>query len=105
MQCDSEEQLISKLEGVFYRRIYNNSQPIRYPITFRDGSKLKGKNTILDPLNMDTTKFYSGHYKFGANSVYIYEALKDILDKLEEFGLIEDDWREESYWIIQEDEA
>ena len=102
--CDHEEKLISKLEGVFYRNIYNNGKQIRYPISFNDGGDLRGSNTILRVDDMKIEKFYSGRYKFGANSVYIYEAIKDILDELEKLNVIEGDWRDEAIYIFEEDE-
>jgi len=41
------KKLIAKLEGRFFKNIYNNQNQIRYPITFKNGSKLKGRY-ILD---------------------------------------------------------
>ncbi len=87
-QCTEKEMLISKLEGVFTDHIYNNSNQIRYPMVFNDGSKLKGKNTILNTMNLTHSKFYSSHYIFGANKVYIYEAIDAILNKLDDLDII-----------------
>ena len=90
--CDDEERLISKLEGILTRKIYNNGSQIRYPLTFNDGSKLKGRGTILATDNLDTVKFYSGHYKFGASKVYIYQVISNMLDELERLGIINGNW-------------
>jgi len=101
--CNHEEKLISRLEGILTRKIYNNGNQIRYPLTFNDGSKLKGHGTRLATDNLDVNKFYSGHYKFGANEVYIYEAIKMILDELEKLRVIDGSWSEEAEWLYDED--
>ena len=101
--CDHEEKLISRLEGILTDQIYNNGKQIRYPLTFNDGNKLKGKGTILATDNLDVKKFYSAHYKFGANEVYIYEAIKKILDELENLELFKGSWSEEVQWLYDED--
>jgi hypothetical protein len=81
----AREKLISRLEGIVWKNIYNNNNQIRYPITFRDGSKLKGRY-ILRVSEKNIGKFYSGRYIFGANELYIYQALAEILDFLDEEG-------------------
>jgi len=77
------EKLISKLEGILVDHIYNNGNSIRYPITFGDGSKLKGRY-ILDVNDENKDIFYSGKYVFGANELYIYDAINAMLEYLEE---------------------
>lgn len=76
------KKLIAKLEGRFFKNIYNNQNQIRYPITFKNGSKLKGRY-ILDVNDNNENYFYSGHYVFGANKVYIYKAIDSMLQFLE----------------------
>lgn len=76
------------LEGVFTDNIFNNGKVIRYPITFENGSKLKGK-FILDVNEGNEEHFFSGHYVFGANELYIYKALEAIIEKLRAEGLID----------------
>jgi len=76
------KKLIAKLEGKFFKNIYNNKNQIRYPITFKNGSKLKGRY-ILDVNNSNKDYFYSGHYVFGANKLYIYKAIDSMLQFLE----------------------
>ena len=84
MFCEfvGREKLIAKLEGIFYKHIYNNGSQIRYPIDFEDGTRLRGRY-ILRVTEDNKDIFFSGRYKFGANSVYIYEALDAILKFLE----------------------
>ena len=76
------KKLISKLEGIVYKNIYNNGNRIRYPITFKNGSKLKG-NFILKITDENKEYFYTGRYIFGANELYIYNAIEQLLSYLE----------------------
>ena len=43
----ARKKLISKLEGIIADHIYNNGNQIRYPIDFKDGTRLRGRY-ILD---------------------------------------------------------
>ena len=101
--CNHKERLISRLEGILTKQIYNNGKRIRYPLIFDDGSKLKGHGTRLATDNLDVDKFYSVYYKFGANKVYIYKVIRSILDELDKSGVIEEGWSEETYWLYNKD--
>ena len=94
----AREKLISKLEGIVTQYIYNNGNQIRYPVTFNDGTRLRG-NYILDVDEENEDIFYSGKYTFGANKLYIYQALDAILDFLDEEGadiwMVEDKYEED----------
>ena len=78
-----DKRALSELESVFVQAVYNNSRQIRYPIQFKDGERLKGtmgRNVRLNTEGVDGDMLLSGRYVFGANSVYIYQALKDMID-------------------------
>ncbi len=80
--------LLSQLESVFHEYVENNGNIIRYPITFSDNSSLRGNYILrVDPSSEDI--FFSGRYKFGANSLYIYQAIDALIEKLEDFNLID----------------
>lgn len=84
----ARKRLISRLEGVVTDHIFNNGNSIRYPITFNDGSQLRGK-FILDVNEGNEDKFFSGRYVFGANELFIYDALEAVILQLEEEGVID----------------
>ena len=88
MEDRARKKLISRLEGIVTDHITNNGNIIRYPITFKDGSQLRGK-FILDVNENNENKFFSGRYVFGANELFIYEALEAVISQLEEDGLID----------------
>ncbi|MCK4736244.1 MAG: hypothetical protein KAT65_27575 [Methanophagales archaeon] len=75
-----------------YRTYYNwewedEGRWIRYPITFieKDGSKDK---TRYPDSKISVEKLKSGYYAFGANQVFIFQALIEVLQHLEaEYGL------------------
>ena len=75
------ENLISRLEQVVTKHIYNNGRQIRYPVDFEDGSRFKKSFLEVNEENEDI--FYSGRYTFGANELYIYQAIEGLLDYLE----------------------
>lgn len=101
------KRLISRLEGMFENHIYNRNNPIRYPITFEmpHGTReLRGTNSILNVDAASEAVFYRGAYVFGANKLFIYQALNEILDYLESEGALdlscfydvdEDKWEDE----------
>lgn len=90
MTSRARKKLLSKLEGVVTDQIVNNGNIIRYPITFRDGSRLRGKY-ILDVNERNEDYFFTGRYVFGANELFIYKALDAVIDKLDAEGLIDFD--------------
>ncbi len=81
--------------------IDNNGNQIRYPIDFKDGTRLRGRY-ILDVNEENEDIFYSGKYTFGANKLYIYQALDAILDFLEDKGV--DIWMVEEEYEDEEDD-
>ena len=83
------KKLISRLEGTVSEHITNNGNNIRYPLTFIDGSKLRG-DYILRVSDSNSSKFFTGRYIFGANELHIYKALEAVLDHLEQEGLIDE---------------
>jgi hypothetical protein len=85
----ARKKLISSLEAVFHDYVINNDNNIRYPISFKDNSKLKGNYVLrVEPGNEDI--FYSGRYQFGANSLFIYSAINSLIQSLERRGLIDE---------------
>jgi len=83
-------RLLSELEGVFHDFVVNNGGHIRYPITFNGNKKLRGRY-VLKIAEENVNIFYSGRYVFGANELYIYKAIDELLRKLSRMNLI-DEW-------------
>jgi len=83
-------KLISHLEGIFHDHVVNNGNPIRYPITFSGEKELRGRY-ILRVTEENVDIFYSGRYRFGANSFYVYKAIDSLLFELSRMNLI-DEW-------------
>lgn len=54
----------------------------RYPITFLKKGTIKQKSWSTDP-SMEMSRMRTGYYAFGANRLYIIQALERILTKLE----------------------
>ena len=90
----ARKKLIAELEGIVTDYIYNNGNQIRYPISFKNGRKLRGRY-ILNVNEENKDIFYSGHYTFGANKLYIYQAIDAMLDFLDDKGA--------DNWIVEED--
>ena len=87
MASEDKKKALSILEGIFVRSINNNGRQIRYPITFEDGTHLKvtmGRNVRLNTDDISIEKMISGKYIFGANKVLIFEALKNVIDYVED---------------------
>jgi hypothetical protein len=80
------KRLISKLEGMVWREVYNNDSQIRYPITFEGKGRLQGRY-ILAVNQENESYFFTGKYVFGANELYIYRAINSILEYLKDQGL------------------
>lgn len=76
-------RLISHLEGIVSDNIHNNyDAPIRYPITLDDSKELRGRQVILKVDELEWDELMKGKYVFGANKLYIYKALNQIIDYL-----------------------
>jgi DNA-directed RNA polymerase subunit alpha len=74
--------LLSKLEGIVSDCVENNGNPIRYPVSWPDGSRLRGQNTILKAEGYSFEEMAEGRYRFGANELFIYQALDKVLKYL-----------------------
>lgn len=61
---------------------YGEGREFRYPITFLDNGTLKDKRWSSDP-SMPIKRMRTGYYAFGANRLYIIQALEKVLEKLE----------------------
>lgn len=81
--------LIAQLEGIFHNYVINNGKKIRYPISFGDDTEIRGKYTLKVSPDAELY-FFSGEYKFGANSLKIYMAIDALLKKLSKMGLLND---------------
>ena len=88
MASRARKKLLSRLEGIVTDQIANNGNIIRYPITFKNGSRLKGKY-ILDVNDSNEDYVFTGRYVFGANELFIYKALDAVIGQLESEGLID----------------
>jgi hypothetical protein len=71
-------RLLSVLEGIVAERVRNNGAQIRYPVDWPDGSRLRGKATILRTDDSTYEEMARGRYVFGANELFVYEALDAI---------------------------
>ena len=67
--------------GANYEK-YCDGREFRYPITFLDKGKDKDKCRSADP-KMSRGRMRTGYYAFGANQLFIIEALEEIIDYLE----------------------
>lgn len=86
-------ELICELEEIIGDSCYNPDSfngytleeglAYRYPITYtdKDGDECKRKWTITD---MDKNRINSMRYKFGANNLFIGNALVKVLERLEQ---------------------
>jgi len=98
---DEKKKLLAKLESIIGNSCYNgniqnwgpnyqrysNGRSFRYPITFLEQGAIKDKCTKTDP-EMPLERMKTGYYAFGANQLYIIEALEEIIDYLEKnYGL------------------
>lgn len=75
-------KLLSQLEGIVGDCVQNNGRPIRYPIDWPDGNRLRGKNIILRAASYTFDEMSEGRYVFGANELLVYQALDKILKHL-----------------------
>lgn len=78
--------LLSRLEAIVSKHVYNNNNPIRYPLSFSNDRSLRGANTILDVTDIGDHDIRQGHYRFGANHLMIMQALEEIVEWLEHVG-------------------
>lgn len=97
MKKDDKKQLLAKLESIIGNSCYNGNiqnwgpnytryhagREFRYPITFLDNGDNKDKCSSTDP-GMALDRMRTGYYAFGANRLYIIEALEEIIEYLEE---------------------
>lgn len=95
-----KKELLLKLENIIGNSCYNGNiqnyymweledegRWFRYPITFieKDGSKDKSR---YPDSKISVEKLKSGHYAFGANQLFIFKALIEVLQYLEnKYGL------------------
>jgi hypothetical protein len=75
-------RLLSILEGIVGDCVQNNGRQIRYPIDWPDGSRLRGKETILKTQEHTFEEMAEGRYVFGANELFVYRALDKVLQFL-----------------------
>src|SRR5947209_2235545 len=95
--------LLSRLEGRIGERVLNNKNWIRYPITFPDGSRLRGMHKILKADVVTLEEMKEGRYIFGANELFVYQALDKILNELE--SLLPPGAMDELYDRIEDNEV
>jgi hypothetical protein len=103
-------RLLAKLENRVANAVknINATNPMRYPIKWPDGSLLEGKNVILKVEDYSFEEMAKGRYVFGANELFVFQALDNILqflavsmkdpqclydlvDRLNEEALVEED--------------
>jgi hypothetical protein len=72
------------LEEVVGRQVLNNNKWIRYPVDWPDGARLRGEGTVLRADVYSLDEMLEGRYTFGANQLFVYRALNDLLGWLEE---------------------
>jgi hypothetical protein len=75
--------VLSRLEGLVGESVRNNNNPIRYPLTWPDGSRLRGMHRILKASVVTLEEMLQGRYVFGANELFVFQALDNILADLE----------------------
>ena len=74
--------LLTRLERMISECLRNNDNSFRYPVTWPDGSRLRGHKTLqAESVSMD--ELLEGRYIFGANELFIYRALDKVLTALE----------------------
>ena len=92
-----KKKILSEMEAIIGNRCYNGNiqnwgaggewlgdgREFRYPITFLEKDLKKEKSWRSDPA-MPIQKMRTGYYAFGANRLYIIQALEKILENLEE---------------------
>ena len=91
-----KKKILSEMESIIGNRCYNGNiqnwgpggewleegREFRYPITFLGKDLKKDKCWHSDPL-MTIQRMRTGYYAFGANRLYIIQALEKILEHLE----------------------
>lgn len=92
-----KKKILSEMEAIIGNRCYNGNiqnwgaggewlgegREFRYPITFLEKDLKKEKSWRSDP-SMPIQKMRTGYYAFGANRLYIIQALEKIIENLEE---------------------
>ncbi|QYY25464.1 hypothetical protein [Diaphorobacter sp. MNS-0] len=91
-----KKKILSEMESIIGNRCYNGNiqnwgaggewlgegREFRYPIIFLEKDLKKDKCWRSDP-SMSIQRMRTGHYAFGANRLYIIQALEKILENLE----------------------
>jgi hypothetical protein len=95
--------LLSRLEGILGECVRNNKSWIRYPITWPDGSRIRGSRKILHAKVYTIDEMLEGRYIFGANELFVYRALNKILEELE--SMLPPGAMDELYDEIEEKES
>jgi hypothetical protein len=74
-------RLLAILEGKVANCVknINSTNTMRYPIKWPDGSILEGSNKILNGQNYSFEELAEGRYVLGANELFIFQALDEIL--------------------------
>lgn len=95
-----KKQMLAEMESIIGNNCYNGNiqnwgpggewygegREFRYPITFLDKGCEKDKCWRTDS-TMAMQRMRTGYYAFGANRLYIIQALEKVLEKLEnEYG-------------------
>ena len=73
--------LLSLLEFIVGKSVRNNDKWIRYPISL-PGGELRG-NVRLATLREEWDDLMEGKYRFGANELFVFRALDEVLENLE----------------------
>ena len=97
MDENLKKKILSEMESIIGNRCYNGNiqnwgaggewlgegREFRYPIIFLENDLKKDKCWRSDP-SMSMKRMRTGYYAFGANRLYIIQALEKIVENLEE---------------------
>ncbi|MBY5947666.1 hypothetical protein [Photobacterium rosenbergii] len=87
-QSKEYKTLIRDLEVCFHNKVENNGRQIRYPLTFDGDRVLRGSNIPMIDSAIEAV-FFSGRYKFGANDLYVYSAIDEVVKRLISLELLD----------------
>ena len=96
--------LLVVLEHLVRNHVYNNGARINYPLSGSESIKFHG-NEVPDPHDIDAEFVQQARYEFGANDLYIYEALNEVLDYLEDHTDSSFEWLAEDLLEKYEEEG
>ncbi|MBE9398933.1 hypothetical protein IOQ59_16865 [Pontibacterium sp. N1Y112] len=96
MEENIKKKILAEMESIIGNSCYNGNiqnwgpggewygegREFRYPITFLDQGALKNKCRSSDP-SMPIQRMRTGYYAFGANRLYIIQALEKVVERLE----------------------